>query len=224
MNIDCIANQIKIYPYCYENLTEYTLGTQKFRDSVQIVDIPLVSYFIKHSILSGKDILHKYFRNLKCVNLNSSNKLSLSEINLVLNIWKINQLKFEGEKCQDEYSIRSKAGSIALHGCKIHHYIKFKNLKICSYKKNYTIQDDYVIFEHEHAGVEVEIEEVTEFCKDYKSLELGKISQPSIIIHKKYIHELDIKGNLSHTLYFEPTRSLSLNVTERYGQEFKNLV
>ena len=42
MNIDCIANHVKIDPTCIRNISKYTLGTQKFRDSVSTVEIQYI--------------------------------------------------------------------------------------------------------------------------------------------------------------------------------------
>ena len=39
MNIDCIADRIKIEPELIQNLTNLSLGTQRFYNSVKTVDI-----------------------------------------------------------------------------------------------------------------------------------------------------------------------------------------
>ena len=38
MNIDCLADKIRIDPNSIQNLNNFTLGSQKFRNSVKSVD------------------------------------------------------------------------------------------------------------------------------------------------------------------------------------------
>ena len=108
--------------------------------------------------------------------------------------------------------------------CTDHHFISFKNLKITFYYQNYTTQGDYVIFDFNYATVELDIEEITKSCKDYDSLKLELIDEPSIIIHRKYIHKLKIDKVLEHILMLEPTQSLSLDVTNEYAGRPKYLI
>ena len=122
----------------------------------------------KSDISEDLNIIHEYFSNLRCVNLNALDILSLTEIGNILNNYKLNHFEFRGTEFENGYSIESEFGSIHLYDwCNNHHCIKFKNLKIRSEGQNYTTQGDYVIFDFKHADVKLDVEDVTESLQEY---------------------------------------------------------
>ena len=81
MNIDCMANKIKIYSECIEKMKTFSLGTTKFFNSVQSVTIIRKSTYNQfNSELDFKNdinLVHEYFNNAQSLNLQSINSLSL---------------------------------------------------------------------------------------------------------------------------------------------------
>ena len=178
----------------------------------------------KSDIFDDLDIIQEYFNNLKCVNLNTSDNLSLIEIGSILGNQKLNYFEFMGPEYKYGNSIQSKTGRVFLYDCDNHYCVKFKNLKMIFYQQNYTTQDDYVIFNFKHLGVELDVEDVTDSYQDYESLELESINEPSIIIHRRYIEKLELNKCLEHDLNIVPTQSLHLYVTKEYANKSKHLV
>ena len=106
----------------------------------------------------------------------------------------------------------SKAGYIMLYDCKDTHCVNYNNFSLQIGSGDYTIQGDYVIFEEDHSIIDINFPKLAESCQDYDCLNLESIEKPSIIIHKKYIHKLEINNGLNHDIEIEPTHSLSLNI------------
>ena len=81
MNIDCMANKIKIYSECIEKMKTFSLGTTKFFNSVRsVIIIRKSSYNQFNSELDFKNdinLVHEYFNNAQSINLQSINSLSL---------------------------------------------------------------------------------------------------------------------------------------------------
>ena len=61
----------------------------------------------KSDIFEDLDILHKYFINLKCVDLITYDCLPLTEVCEILSNFKLNFCIFEGPNYDDEYRIKS---------------------------------------------------------------------------------------------------------------------
>ena len=129
MNIDCIADRIKITPKLIENLTKFNLGTQRFYDSVKTVDIRLFDGN-KSQVDEDLGTLHKYFSNLECVNLYTSDRLSLAEICDVMKNWKLNHCSFWGTEGIYDYSMQSETGCLVLYDGEDHLNINFNNLHL----------------------------------------------------------------------------------------------
>ena len=67
MNIDCVVEEVDISPECIQKMDQYKLGTRAFFNSVTSITI---DYHLKeNSVFEDLEVAHKYFINLKYVNL-----------------------------------------------------------------------------------------------------------------------------------------------------------
>ena len=79
MNIDCVVEEVDIRSECIQKMDQYeSLGTQAFFNSVTSITI---DYFNREkSVFEDLEVAHKYFINLKYVNLNCIKDAPLSYI------------------------------------------------------------------------------------------------------------------------------------------------
>ena len=164
-----------MHPDVIQDFLNFSFGSKKFYNSIHMADINYETVGTKYDVFEDLRILHKYFSNLKCVNLNTSDKLSLSEIGGVLKNWNINLLKFKGSKHNNEYSISSRSGCLAIYDSEEHQIINFKNLSLHPSSNGYTTQGDYVIFSFDQSKLKLDVEGVTKYSQDYKCLDLKTI-------------------------------------------------
>ena len=90
MKIDCRAEKIIIGQDSVQNLNKYSLGSQNFTNSIKTVGVYHYFRDLKSDIFEDLVILHKYFSNLECVNLNTKTDLTLTQISQICKNWKIN--------------------------------------------------------------------------------------------------------------------------------------
>ena len=95
-------------------------------------------------------------------------------------------------------------------------FINFKKITLKSNSSYCKTQDEYVIFDFDHAKIDLNFEEVSTIYEDYTFLDLDLIDKPSIIMHKKYIHKITINKDLENNLDFEPTKSINLDIGDDY--------
>ena len=124
----------------------------------------------------------------------------------------------------DEYSVYSETGCLMLYECENYYFIDFKSIYLYSRSGYDRIQGEYVIFDIDPAKLNLEVECLSKFCKDYDSLDLNSIDKPAIILHRKYIHKLTIGKDLEKNLNFLPTKRLNLDFYFEYKPKSGGLI
>ena len=221
LNIDCITNEIKIYSKCISKIDNWNLGTKKFFDSIKTLTIDY--WFLESEINVDEDInlLQKYFKNLKCINLEHIKTLSLGEISKIITKHKIDNINSKGSK-NDEYdfSIISETGCILFYDCEDKYCLSFTKIEIQADSEYCVYQGEFVILFYDYVGwLKLDFAGVTKNSVDYNLINLSSIEQQAIIMHKKYIHTLSISKNLKKTLDFVPTKKLELTISSEYQGE-----
>ena len=142
MNIDCLTEEIKINSHYIHKIKDFNLGTEKFFNSVHTVGIRYNKYCkLLHDTDINIDVdiglIHRYFKNLKKINMINTHFFSQTEIVRILKSHKIKHLSSETTyKGVYDYKITSKAGCVAFYDCKNMHYFDCKNIEFLSYSKN----------------------------------------------------------------------------------------
>ena len=64
MNIDCIADHLKIYSRCFQNMKNYILGSQKFLDSIRTITVLYKEKDSKPDLEADFECIKEYFKNI----------------------------------------------------------------------------------------------------------------------------------------------------------------
>ena len=147
--------------------------------------------------------------------------LSLTKVFGILTEHKIHHMSIRGgEKHGYDHSIEFDEGCIMFHDTTSRYMLKVKNLKLKAYSKYWTTHNAYVIFSFDFINLlEFDFEGVIETCQDY-DFEISKvIYEQAIILHKKYVHKLQVSTKLGRMLDFIPTKKLDLLISSQYSNE-----
>ena len=92
MNIDCLTEKIVINSTIIPNLSFYSVGTTNFFESVRTIDISYQNINKESQVDTHINILRKYFKNMKDINLLYSESLDIDTISKILGNHRINKL------------------------------------------------------------------------------------------------------------------------------------
>ena len=134
------------------------------------------------------------FQELAVCELIYIDDLPYAKIGQILKSYKINHFHLCLSEYDAEFWIESEVGCLALYDYENHsiNFINFENLKLGSFSEYSKTQDDYVIFNSDDQTAGFDVIEVIEISQDYKSLNLELIDKSWIVLHKDYIHKLEI--------------------------------
>ena len=134
MNIDCLAHHVQTYSRCIQKIKNFSLGTQKFHDSVKIVTINYFDLIIKPQIVHDLDLLRENFKNLETLNLKCIQFLSIAELIMILKEKKINSVSYIGngyDWMAYKYSIESNGVCLMLYDTINKLFINSKSIRLC---------------------------------------------------------------------------------------------
>ena len=141
-------------------MTMYTIGTQKFLDSIFKITIDYKYELDKPDVEQDITTLCKYFKNLKFKNLKTLLSISICELMKIIKNYSINHIVTIGcisTYADNEYMIESNAGTLTLYDLENQYFINFKNLKLQSGSKYYESHNEYAIFDYEHTDIELDV-------------------------------------------------------------------
>ena len=214
MNIECIAEQVNISSRCIQNLNTYRIGTQEFLDSVTGVEIGY--YEQEKNVFENINIAYEYFKNLKYVSVVNLSKAPLSYIVQILSQCNIDHISFSHTKnpplINSDNQVKSEEGCMVLYDTENALTINFKNFAFSDQITHYKIQGEYVIFNYKGLGARFDFKGVAGDHNIYNFLDLDSVKNPSIILHRKYIHELHAYTVFPYKVDYEPTKILKLKI------------
>ena len=128
-----------------------------------------------------------------------------------------NEVNYISSKFQGglDFSVYIEKACVLFYDWTDKHLFNIKNLKLESNSRFCTTQNEHIIIPYQYASIEFNSEGSPESCNDYDGLiNLLNIHNHAIIIHNKYIHRLDIEGNLSKQLDFVPKNKLKIKINQ----------
>ena len=115
-------------------------------------------------------------------------------------------------------------GCVLLLQSGVKHLLEYEEFIFQPKLSEWVRQGEFIIFSDEFHYLELSSIEINQDCIDYSTLILDGLDAPAIIIHEKYIHELEIEQEVQDLPIFKPKNNLNLIFSDTHLNSIETLI
>ena len=228
LDFDWKGNTIRISSDVVENIFEFNLGSDDFLESIKEVQI-FYEKLCKSAVDIEKDtkILQIYFKYLDRIDIELWNQfqlmLNFKELIEIIKIPQIFSIKTLFPLGLKKNVIKSTNGCVLFLLPETEYFVNYTQLKISIDESNCRVEGDYLRFEGSFTNLELTSEGLATTSKDYDITDFENIQEPIMLLHKKFIHEFELKSKTRASKIF-PTRQIKIDIIDHMTVKVPSLI